>query len=125
MTEPKLHTINMPGVSSSALMAEVLQRLIQEGLPKVQVLVPRGDGLKTINKCRVALSRSRGRNRARAKKVMHFTLNHSIYPYTDLEGRRFDALVLSIQKRRLHRALEVIDDILARDQTAGGITNVA
>lgn len=125
MSESKLVSIHMPDATSSLLLAAVLENLIKQGHERTQVLVARGDGEKTINKLRVALSRSRGRNMAKGKRIARFTLNHHIYPYTNADGVRFDALVLSIQKNRLHRALELVDDMLDRGQLQGGMSNVA
>lgn len=123
MSEGLIHNIHMPNATSSELLAAALM-ILRNG-DRAQVLVNRGDGIKTINKLRVALSRSRKRNTARGKKIARFTLNHSIYPYTNERGERFDAVVLSIQKNRLHRALELVDDMLERNQMEGGLSNVA
>lgn len=125
MSESRIPTIHMPEATSTELMAEVLRYLLRDSCQRVQILVRRGEGVATINKCRVALSRSRQRNRAKGRKIAHFTLNHSIYPYTDGTGARFDAVVLSIQRRRKHRALELVDNLLERGQLEGGLPNVA
>lgn len=121
----RMPTIHEPNATSTELMALVLKYLLKDSAPKVQILVERGQGVATINKCRVALSRSRGRNKSRGKKVAQFTLNHCIYPYTDRSGARFDAVVLSIQKNLRHRALELVDNMLANNQLEGGLPNVA
>jgi len=125
MSEATLKNIIMPTATSSELLAAVLYNLVREQHERTQVLVERGQGPATINKLRVALSRSRKRNTEKGKKIARFTLNHSIYPYTDGTGARFDAVVLSTQKNRLHRALELVDDMLDRDQLQGGMVNVA
>lgn len=125
MSEAHTPTIQRPGATSTELLAEVLDLIRRQGHPKVQVLVDRGDGVNTINKLRVALSRSRGRNRTKGKKIAHFTLNHSIYPYTDVTGARYDAVVLSIQQNLRHRALELVDKLIDREQLNEGIPNVA
>lgn len=109
------------GDTSTQLLAAVLEPILRGSTERVQILVRRGDGEKTINKLRVALSRSRGRNMSKGKRIVRFTLNHSIYPYTDGVGARFDALVLSIQKNKLHRALELVDDMIDRGQLPGGV----
>lgn len=121
MSDDRIPTIHMPDATSTELLAAALDLILKNGALKVQVLVGRGDGQKTINKLRVALSRSRQRNMAKGRKIAHFTLNHSIYPYTKLSGERFDALVLSIQKNRRHRALELVDTMLDRGQLQAGI----
>lgn len=108
-----LHTIHNPKATSSELLAAALVHLLNGD--KAQILVPRGHGTSTINAVRVALSRSRARNKRRGRKIQRFTLNHSIYPFTDERGR-FDAVVLSVKKNRTHRALELVDDMMERNQ---------
>ena len=117
-----LNTIHQPNATSSELLALALVHLLAGN--KAQILVERGEGIFTINKLRVALSRSRKRNMKRGRKIQRFTLNHSIYPYTDGNGTRFDAVVLSVKKNRVHRALELVDDMMERDQLIGGAANV-
>lgn len=125
MADSMLPNIHMPSATGNQLLAQALHHLVRLNEPKVQVLVDRGDGAKTVNKLRVALSRSRNRNSSKNRKILRFTLNHSIYPYTAADGTRFDAVVLSIQKNRLHRALELVDDIMERSPSNGGVGNVA
>lgn len=108
-----LHTIHKPEATSSELLSLALAHLLDGD--RVQILVPRSEGPATINKLRVALSRSRKRNQKRGKKIHRFTLNHSIYPFTDDRGR-FDAVVLSVKKNRTHKALELVDDMMERGQ---------
>lgn len=122
MMSDVLHTIHKPEATSSELLALALVHLFNGD--KAQILVPRNHGPATINKLRVALSRSRKRNMNRGKKIQRFTLNHSIYPFTNTEGR-FDAVVLSVKKNRIHRALELVDDMMERDQVMGSLSNVA
>lgn len=117
-----LHTIQMPEATSSELLAAALAHILNGD--RVQILVARGEGINTINKLRVALSRTRKRNIQRGRKIHRFTMNHSIYPYTDGIGTRLDAVVLSIKKNRIHRALELADDMMVRESN-GGIANVA
>lgn len=125
MTKVSGPMIHMPDATSTELLREVLIQLLKKDAERVQVLVDRGQAKATIDKLRVALSRSRERNRTAQRKIAHFTLNHSVYPYTNAEGRRFDALVLSIYKSRRHRALELVDDMLSRGQLQMGASNVA
>ena len=125
MTDTTLSNIEMPDATSSELLAAVLHNLRVQGHERTQVLVPRGDGGKTIDKLRVALSRSRNRHKARNRKIARFTLNHTIYPYTKLDGTRCDAVVLSIKKNRIHRALELVDSMIEKDQLKLGSNNVA
>jgi hypothetical protein len=117
-----LHTIHLPDATSSELLAAALVHLLAGD--KAQILVERGHGPRTINALRVALSRSRKRNVARGKKIQRFTLNHSIYPFTDDRGR-FDALVLSVKKNRTHRAMELVDDMIERNQLGRDAAYVA
>jgi hypothetical protein len=123
MSENQIHTIQLPEATSSQLLAAALPHLLSGD--RAQVLVERGDGVNTVNKIRVALSRSRKRNLRRGRKIPRFTLIHSIYPYTAADGTRFDAVVLSIQKSRTHRALELLDDLMDRTNQPEGLGNVA
>ena len=124
MNESPIPIVHKPDASSSELLATALEPILKGEVERAQVLVPRGTGSAAIARFRVALSRSRARNRKHNRKINHFTLNHSIYPYTDKSGERFDAVVLSIQKRRRHRAIELIDDMLERGALPAGVTNV-
>lgn len=95
--------------------AELLARII--GLAKnnqrVQFLVSANEGPAVVQRFRVALSRSRKRNLERGKKIDEFTLRHHIYPYTE-KGKRFDAIVIWIEKSEHHRVSELLDDIMER-----------
>lgn len=101
---------------TNRLLAEVLSRCAEDDpTVRVQFLVePRADS-HVVQRLRVALSRSRNRNLRRAKKVNHFTLRHSIHPYTDEDGKRHSCIVMWIEKDTHHRQRELLDDIMQRD----------
>lgn len=95
------------------LMATVLMKA--DGGERVQFLVPASTGNAVAQRMRVALSRSRTRNRLRGKKIKQFTLHHSVYPWTDAGGKRFDCVVMWIEKTIHHRKNELLEDLLERD----------
>lgn len=95
------------------LMAHVLMEAANG--ERVQFLVDSGTGNAVAQRMRVALSRSRTRNRMRGKKVKHFTLHHSVYPWTDSEGKRHDCVVMWIERTIHHRKNELLEDLLERD----------
>jgi hypothetical protein len=97
---------------TNRLLAEVLSHCAND--QRVQFLVePRAD-THVVQRLRVALSRSRNRNRRANKKVNHFTLRHSIHPYTS-EGKRFSCIVMWVEKDSHHRQRELLDDLMERD----------
>ena len=81
---------------------------------RVQFLVePRADS-HVVQRLRVALSRSRNRNRKQNKPVFEFTLRHSIHPYTQ-DGKRWSCIVMWIERERHHVQREMLDDLMSRD----------
>lgn len=78
---------------------------------QVQLLVKAGTAKDVVQRFRVALSRSRNRNRSMGRKLNEFVLRSCTYPYT-LEGIRMEALVMWAEKLPHHRARELLDDIL-------------
>lgn len=82
---------------------------------RVQFLVEPRAAEKVVQRLRVALSRSRNRNRANGKKVAEFKLCHSIHAHTSKEGKRHSCIVMWIEKSDYHRQRELLDDILERD----------
>lgn len=98
--------------STQELTANILH-LAKQG-ERVQFLVDPGNGLRIVQRMRVALSRSRRRNLDRGKSVDEFTLYHDVYPYTSLDGKRHDCIVVWIEKSFHHRKRELLDDLLKR-----------
>lgn len=97
---------------TTPLLVEIL-RHCKEG-ERVQFLCDPGQGDSVVQRLRVALSRSRKRNEAAGKKLSLFTMHDSVYPYTDLEGKRHDCIVMWISKTEQHRDRELLDDLLER-----------
>jgi len=96
---------------------ELLARLLNHCAcgERVQFLVAAGDGLKVVQRLRVALSRSRKRNEGRGVKVKRFTLRHTIYPYTTREGKRHDCIVVWVEQEIHHKSREILDDLMERE----------
>lgn len=80
---------------------------------RVQFLVDAGQGGVVAQRLRVALSRSRLRNKQAGRKISEFTLHHSVYPYT-MDGKRHDCLVMWVEKSFVHRKRELLDDLVER-----------
>lgn len=98
---------------TNRLLAEVLSRCVDE--QRVQFLVePRADS-QVVQRLRVALSRSRNRQLKNNRKIAHFTLRHSIHPYTDETGKRHSCIVMWVERDRHHIQREMLDDIMQRD----------
>ena len=99
-------------LKTTPLLIEVL-RHCKEG-NQVQFLTDPGVGNAVVQRLRVALSRSRKRNAAKGKKLDLFTMHDSVYPYTDLSGKRHDCVVIFTNKTEQHRNLEMLDDLMER-----------
>lgn len=98
---------------TNRLLAEILSRCAND--QRVQFLVePRADS-HVVQRLRVALSRSRNRNRKTNKPVFEFTLRHSIHPYTDADGKRHSCIVMWIERHPHHIQREMLDDLMRRD----------
>lgn len=81
---------------------------------QVQFLCPPGSGEAVVQRLRVALSRSRKRNEAKGRLIDLFTMHDSIYPHTDLNGKRHDCVVIYTVKTEQHRDRELLDDLMER-----------
>lgn len=97
---------------TTRLLVEILRECKNGN--RVQFLCPPGLGNVVVQRLRVALSRSRKRNEAAGKKLDLFTMHDSVYPYTDLEGKRHDCIVIWTNKTEQHRDRELLDDLLER-----------
>lgn len=101
-----------PTWDTNHLLAEILTRCKDD--QRVQFLVePRADS-HVVQRLRVALSRSRKRNKRNGRKVSEFTLRHSIHPFTK-DGKRHSCIVMWIEKQPHHVQRELLDDIMQRD----------
>lgn len=97
---------------TTLLLVEILRQCKQG--EQVQFLCDPGSGEAVVQRLRVALSRSRKRNEAKGKKIDMFTMHDSIYPWTDLAGKRHDCVTIWISKTESHRERELLDDLLER-----------
>lgn len=102
-----------PSWNTNHLLAEILSRCKDD--ERVQFLVePRADA-HVVQRLRVALSRSRNRNRKYNRKVVEFTLRHSIHPFTDQVGKRHSCIVMWVERQSHHLNRELLDDLMERD----------
>jgi hypothetical protein len=102
-----------PSWNTNHLLAEVLSRC-KDG-ERVQFLVEPRAATHVVQRLRVALSRSRNRNREHGRKVNEFTLRHSIHPHTDRDGKRHSCIVMWIEKQQHHLNRELLDDLMERE----------
>jgi hypothetical protein len=102
-----------PSWDTNRLLGEVLSQC-KDG-ERIQFLVEPRAANNVVQRLRVALSRSRNRNRAAGRKVAEFKLCHSIHPHTDGEGKRHSCIVMWIEKSDFHRQRELLDDLMERD----------
>lgn len=97
--------------------ADFLARVLQVGLTgeRAKFLVDPGQGMVVVQRLRVALSRSRERNRRRGKKNSEFTLSASTFPYTELSGKRHECVVMWVRRSTTHEHRELLDDLMERN----------
>ena len=103
--------------SASPSTLQLLEGVLLQALQgeRVQFICDPSAGPAVVQRLRVALSRSRERNKARGKKLKEFTLRHEIYPYTQ-DGIRHDCVVMWIEKSEKHLHRELLDDIVERSE---------
>jgi len=94
---------------SADLCGEIIH-LCKQG-ERVKFLTAPGRGASHAQRCRVALSRSRKRNLKKGKKIDQFTLRHTIHSHTE-GGRRFDCVVMWIERKELHELRALLDDVM-------------
>lgn len=97
---------------TNRLLAEILSRCSQN--ERVQFLVEPRAAPFVVQRLRVALSRSRKRNKQHGRKVSEFTLRHTIHPYTD-KGKRHSCIVMWTERQSHHKQRELLDDLMERD----------
>lgn len=95
------------------LMAHILSYALQGA--RVQFLCDPAAGPAVVQRLRVALSRSRERNKSRGKKINEFSLKAECYPYTK-DGIRHDCVVMWVEKLDIHIHREILDDITERSE---------
>lgn len=99
---------NLPLHLTKHLMATIMPS-VKQG-QRVMFLVPAGDGEKMVQRIRVMMSRARKKLKRQGKKMTHFTLNHSVTPWTE-HGTRYDAVYLWSSRRESHEVNELLEDI--------------
>lgn len=98
---------NLPN-TTKALMAEIMPH-VKAG-ERVMFLVTAGDGQPMVQRIRVMMSRARKKLRRRGKKMVHFTLHHSVHPHTE-NGIRHDAIILWSSRSESHEVNELLEEI--------------
>lgn len=78
----------------------------------VQFLTPPGRGEAVIQRCRVMLSRVRGRLKEAGRPAKHYKLHHSTYPYSDRTGMRHDCVVVWKSKNQRHNIIESLEQMV-------------
>lgn len=102
-----------PSWKTNQLLAEILSRCRDD--QRVQFLVEPRAASHVVQRLRVALSRSRNRNKRNGHKVVEFTLRHSIHPHTSKDGKRHSCIVMWIVREAHHLHRELLDDLMERD----------
>lgn len=102
-----------PTWNTNHLLAVVLSHC--KSGERVQFLVEPRAAEHVVQRLRVALSRSRNRNRQQGKKIEEFTLRHSIHSHTDTAGKRHSCIVMWVEKQQHHVVRELLDDIMERE----------
>src|SRR3546814_7977062 len=65
-----------------------------------------------MQRVRMELSRSRQRNERKGKKNLRFSLHQSIYPWTTLDGKRLERVLVTSTRTQTHQNLELLDDLI-------------
>lgn len=95
-------------------MAQIMPSI--KGGERVMFLVEPGVGLPMVQRIRVTMSRARKKLKRQGKRMIHFTLHHSVHPHTEA-GKRYDAIILWSSRSESHEINELIEDIF-RDAEA-------
>src|SRR3546814_2458923 len=80
----------------------------------VRFCTPRGEGKAVMQRVRMELSRSRQRNERKGKKNLLFSLHQSIYPWTTLDGKRLERVLVTSTRTQTHQNLELLDDLIEK-----------
>lgn len=112
-------TIELPNpceLSTRELLAEIIRHTVLEE-QELRFFVPRGEGRALMQRVRMELSRSRKRNERKGRKNLRFTINQSIYPWTDHQtGERRDRVLVNSTRTQTHEQLELLDDLIAKQK---------
>src|SRR3546814_6318155 len=97
--------------SSDLLLAEIIRHAVLAEA-EVRFFTPRGEGKAVMQRVRMELSRSRQRNERKGKRNLRFSLHQSIYPWTTLDGKRLERVLVTSTRSPTHPNLELLDDLL-------------
>lgn len=96
-------------MKTKVLLAVVLTHLNEDR--RVRFFTSRGRGAPTVQCLRVALSRVRQELERKGKKRKHFKLHAEVIPWTELDGRRRDAVFMERSRNQNHEVLELLEDL--------------
>src|SRR3546814_6888977 len=99
---------NPTDLSTRELLAEIIRHAVLAAA-EVRFFTPRGEGKAVMQRVRMELSRSRQRNERKGKKNLRFSLHQSIYPWTTLDGKRLERVLVT--SNRTQRSEESTSDI--------------
>lgn len=99
---------NLPLDKTKALMAQVMPH-VKLG-HRVMFLTHDGDGLAMVARIRVMMSRARKKMKRQGKKMVHFSLHHSVNPWTE-NGKRHDCVILWSSRSDSHKINELLEEV--------------
>lgn len=99
---------NLPLDKTKLLMAQIMPH-IKAG-ERVMFLVEPSCGQPMVQRIRVAMSRARKTLRRQGKKMIHFTLHHSVHPHTE-NGKRHDCIILWSSRNESHAINELLEEV--------------
>lgn len=99
---------DLPLDKTKKLMGQIMPS-IKQG-ERVMFLVEPGVGQAMVQRIRVAMSRARKALRRQNKKMIHFTLHHSVHPHTE-NGKRHDCIILWSSRNESHEINELLEEV--------------
>lgn len=102
----RFHWKEGPNATSNALHA-IIQTLNQDD--RAQLIVPAGQAALITQRIRMQLSRVRNQLRSKGVPIKQFTIKTHSHHFTDLSGKRFDAVLFWKQKTKLHVVKELLE----------------
>lgn len=103
--------IEVDVTNTEILLGTILQNF-RAGNLRVSFLTPPSQGPATLARIRSALSRVRKRNTAKGRLNEKFLIQSCVYPYTNLEGKRHDCVIVWKKKTDRHLMSERFEDVL-------------
>lgn len=95
---------------TTQLLGSILMQIERD--ERVMFLCQPSQGNAVMQRLRVKLSRVRQNLKEQGRPRKHFTLHHSIYKYTELNGTRHDCVVVWRTKSRRHTITESLEDMV-------------